>query len=101
VLRPGIAYDFTEGDQGEGVPVGLLRMQTALVFNTSDTSKEREDNIFLDPLENLWKNCIFYLCGVKIFYRKMFRIVVTSTQDEREAWLQEVEATVTKYFEKT
>jgi NAD(P)H dehydrogenase (quinone) len=101
VLRPGVAYEFTEEDHGEGVPVGLLKMQTALVFNTSDTSKEREDNIFLDPLETLWKNCIFYLCGVKIFYRKMFRIMVTSTKEERKNWLQEVEDTLIKYFEKS
>lgn len=101
VLRPGVAYEFANGDTGEGVPVGLLKIQTALVFNTSDTSKEREDNIFLDPLETLWKNCIFYLCGVNIFYRKMFRIMVTSTKEERENWLHEVEDTVIKYFEKT
>ncbi|MFN2127250.1 MAG: NAD(P)H-dependent oxidoreductase [Anaerolineales bacterium] len=101
VFRPGIAYEFTEGDIGEGVPTGMLKIQTALVFNTADTSKEREDNIFLDPLETLWKNCIFYLCGVKIFYRKIFRIMVTSTMEERENWLREVEATITKYFDKT
>lgn len=100
VLRPGVAYEFAEGDSGEGVPVGLLTIQTALVFNTSDTSKEREDNIFLDPLETLWKNCIFYLCGIKIFYRKMFRVMVTSTKEERENWLNEVDTTVSKYFEK-
>lgn len=101
VLRPGVAYEFTEGDMGEGVPVGLLKIQTALIFNTANTSKEREENIFLDPLETLWKNCIFYLCGVKIFNREIFRIMVTSSEEKREEWLKEVEATVTKYFEKS
>jgi NAD(P)H dehydrogenase (quinone) len=98
VLRPGIAYEFQEGNLGEGVPVGLLKAQTAIVFNTSNTSKEREENIFLDPLETLWKNCIFYLCGIKIFYRRMFRIVVTSTEEQRKEWLKEVEHTIVKYF---
>jgi NAD(P)H dehydrogenase (quinone) len=98
VLRPGIAYEFQEGDQGEGVPVGLLKTHAAIVFNTSNTSKEREENIFLDPLETLWKNCIFYLCGIKVFHRKMFRIMVTSTEEQREEWLREVEQTVNKYF---
>ncbi len=98
VLRPGIAYEFQEGDHGEGVPIGLLKMNTAIVFNTSNTSKEREDNIFLDPLETIWKNCIFYLCGIKVFHRKMFRILVTSTDEQRELWLQEVEAALQKYF---
>ena len=29
VIRPGIAYEFLEGDAGEGVPVGLLKAHTA------------------------------------------------------------------------
>jgi len=101
VFRPGIAYEFEEGDYGEGIPKGLLKAKTAIVFNTSDTNRDREENIFLDPLETLWKNCIFYLCGIKVFHRKMFRIMVTSTIEERENWLHEVENTVRKYFEKT
>jgi NAD(P)H dehydrogenase (quinone) len=90
VLRPSVAYKFLEGDNGEGVPLGLLKAQFAIVFNTSNTSEERENNLFLDPLETIWKNCIFDLCGVNNFYRKMFRIVVTSTPEERLSWLSEV-----------
>jgi len=100
VLRPGIAYEFLEGDQGEGIPSGLLKTQIAIVFNTANTSKEREDHIFLDPLETLWKNCIFYLCGIKVFYRKIFRIVVTSTEEQRKQWLREVEQVIERYFGK-
>jgi putative NADPH-quinone reductase len=98
VLRPGIAYEFLEGDPGEGVPVGLLKTQCALVFNTSNTSKEREENIFLDPLETLWKNCIFYLCGIKVYYRKIFRILVTSSEEQRKLWLKETEQVIDRYF---
>lgn len=98
VLRPGVAYEFQDEDNGDGIPTGLLKAKTALVFNTSNTNREREENIFLDPLETLWKNCIFYLCGIKIFYRKMFRIVVTSTEEERQRWLEEVEQIVVRYF---
>jgi len=98
VFRPGIAYEFRDGDKGEGVPVGLLNAKAAIVFNTSDTSREREENIFLDPLETIWKNCIFYLCGIKNFYRKMFRVMVTSTEEERILWLKEVEDIMIRYF---
>lgn len=98
VIRAGVAYEFLEGDSGEGVPNGLLKAKTALVFNTANTSKEREINIFEDPLETIWKNCIFDLCGVKNFYRKMYRIIVTSTSKERELWLEDVKETVDKYF---
>jgi len=94
VIRPGIAYEFAEGDNGEGTPIGLLKAQVGLVFNTSNTSEYRENNIFKDPLETIWKNCIFDLCGIKNVQRKMFRIVVTSTEKEREEWLQEVEQMV-------
>lgn len=98
ILRPGVAYQFNEGDMGDGVPVGLLNAKAGVVFNTSNTSKDREENIFLDPLETIWKNCIFYLCGIKNYYRKMFRVIVTSTKEERELWLREVEDVMIRYF---
>jgi putative NADPH-quinone reductase len=98
VLRPGVAYEFLEGDTGEGVPRGLLGTDTALVFNTSNTPEEREHEVFGDPLQLLWKNCIFDLCGVRHFYRKMFRVLVTSSDNQRKQWLQEVEESVRNYF---
>jgi NAD(P)H dehydrogenase (quinone) len=98
VLRPGVAYEFQEGDAGEGIPRGLLRADTAIIFNTSNTPEEREMKVFGDPLETLWKNCIFGLCGVKEFCRKTFRVVVTSTKEQRAMWLRQVEETVDKHF---
>jgi NAD(P)H dehydrogenase (quinone) len=98
VFRPGVAYEFQEGDSGEGVPSGLLKANAAIVFNTSNTSKAREMEAFGDPLEILWKNCIFDLCGVKNFYRKMFGIIVTSTPEQRRKWLDEVGETINIYF---
>jgi NAD(P)H dehydrogenase (quinone) len=98
VLRPGVAYRFQEGDSGEGVPQGLLQARAALVFNTSNTAEKREMKVFGDPLETLWKNCIFDLCGVSNFYRRNFSIIVTSTLSQRQEWLQEVRETVMKYF---
>ena len=98
VIRPGVAYEFLEGDGGEGVPQGLLRAQTALVFNTSNTAPEREAAVFGDPLERIWKDCVFGLCGVPGFYRQTFGIMVLSTPDERRAWLQSVTDTIRNYF---
>jgi putative NADPH-quinone reductase len=98
VVRPGVAYEFEEDDNGEGIPIGLLRAETALVFNTSNTPKERELQIFGDPLEILWKNCIFDFCGVKNFYRKMFGVIVASKLEERQGWLEEVRETVDTYY---
>lgn len=98
VIRPGIAYEFLEGDSGAGVPNGLLRAKTAIVFNTSNTEMERERDVFGDPLETIWKNCIFGLCGVPNFYRRMFGIVVTSTKSRRKDWLDEVKRNIDTFF---
>jgi NAD(P)H dehydrogenase (quinone) len=98
VIRPGVAYEFVAGDSGEGVPVGLLKARVALVFNTSNTGAERERTVFGDPLETIWKNCIFGLCGVKQVHRRMFGIVVTSSEVERAAWLAEVVGSIDTYF---
>jgi putative NADPH-quinone reductase len=100
VIRPSVAYEFIEGDKGEGVPNGLLKAQAALVFNTSNTETEREKSIFGDPLEAIWKNCIFDLCGVQNFYRKMFNVIITSSEEQRKYWLDEVHQEVIKYFPK-
>lgn len=98
VFRPGVAYEFLENDSGEGVPRGMLKAKAALVFNTSNTPEERELNVFGDPLERIWKNCIFDLCGVRNFSRKTFSVVVTSTAEQRKAWLQEVRDIVSRLF---
>ncbi|MCK9565642.1 MAG: NAD(P)H-dependent oxidoreductase [Methanothrix sp.] len=98
VMRPGLAYEFLEGDGGEGVPRGLLRVRRAIVFNTSNTLSEREQNAFGDPLHTIWKNCIFGLCGDAEFYRKTYSVVVTSTHEQRTAWLDDVRAIVDENF---
>jgi NAD(P)H dehydrogenase (quinone) len=98
VIRPGVAYEFLEDDQGEGVPGGLLKAKTAIVFNTSNTPLEREQDIFGDPLETIWKNCIFGLCGIQSFQRRMFSVVITSSEEQRKEWLQEVRETVKILF---
>jgi putative NADPH-quinone reductase len=100
VLRPGVAYEFQEGDKGEGVPIGLLKAKSAIVFNTSNTETEREKKVFGDPLETLWKNCIFSLCGVSAFYRRTFNVIVTSSPQQRKTWLYEVRQTIDKYCPK-
>jgi NAD(P)H dehydrogenase (quinone) len=100
VIRPGVAYEFLEGDSGEGVPRGLLKAESAIVFNTSNTETTREKTVFSDPLQAIWEKCVFCLCGVPKFHRRMFNIVVTSTEAERRGWLSEVVATINHFFPK-
>jgi NAD(P)H dehydrogenase (quinone) len=93
VLRPGVAYRFAETDSRKGIPVGLLVVKGVLVFNTSNMSNtpaERDLEVLGDPLERLWKDGIVSFCGMPIFHRKMFSVVITSTEEQRRAWLNEV-----------
>jgi putative NADPH-quinone reductase len=90
VIRPPLCYDFAPGDTGGGLPVGKLTGKYGIVFNTSNTSEQREQAVFGDPLERIWKDCIFGFCGIKKYYRRMFRIVADSDLKQRQTWLQEV-----------
>lgn len=98
VMRPGIAYEFRDGDQGEGIPVGLLRARTVVVLNTSNTRPERERDAFGDPLDAIWRRCVFDLCGVRDLRRRTYSVVVTSTVDQRAGWLSNAAALVADAF---
>ena len=100
VIRPGIAYRFLEGDNGEGIPAGLLKARSAIVLNTANTPEERENKVFGDPLENIWRDCVFGLCGVTDVHRRIFRVVVTSDEQIRSRWLKEVSDLVSTVFPK-
>jgi NAD(P)H dehydrogenase (quinone) len=101
VIRPGVAYEFLEGDAGEGIPKGLLAAKAAVIFNTSNTLPEREQHVFGDPLETIWRNCIFGLCGVTAVYRRTFGVVVTSTESQRKQWLDEARTVIDEVFSRT
>jgi putative NADPH-quinone reductase len=98
VLRPGRAYNFVSDGQGGARPVGLLRARIALVFNTANTPQEKEEALFGDPLETHWRKCVFGLCGVRSVRRWTFGPVITSTPDQRQNWIAEVQAGVAEAF---
>ncbi|HUT13801.1 MAG TPA: NAD(P)H-dependent oxidoreductase [Thermoguttaceae bacterium] len=93
VLRQGFCYKF--GPQGV---IGLLAGRRALVLTTSNTPREDELRLYGDPLENLWKACIFGFCGVEDFYRRNFESIILSTLEQRRDWLLEVRALVKQRF---
>lgn len=89
VLRPDVAYRFAEDDDGSGIPDGLLAARAAVVLTTSNTPEKREREVFGDPLETIWRNCIFRFCGVANVVRRNFGVVAGSTSEQREEWLGE------------
>ncbi|HWP19512.1 MAG TPA: NAD(P)H-dependent oxidoreductase [Burkholderiaceae bacterium] len=91
VFRLGTAYRYPEGVGFDGEPVGLLRARCAWVFHTSNTPPAREQAVFGDPLARIWRDCVFRLCGVNDVRRRTFGPMASSTEDQRRAWLREVE----------
>lgn len=98
VLRHGVAYTFPDGDSGGGLPIGVLRAKAGIVINTSNTPEERENTVFGDPLERIWKACIMEYCGVSTFERMMFRVIDDSTTEDRQNWLKQAKDIVNRYF---
>jgi putative NADPH-quinone reductase len=93
VLRMEVAYRFVAGRSE-----GLLRAHSALVFNTANTPEAAEQELYGDPLETLWKKCVFGLCGVKNVRRRTFSPVIVSTPEQRGQWLAEVRRLVTAHY---
>lgn len=94
VICQGVAYEFGEA----GAVITHLTGKRAVVFTTSNTPRDMEMERFGDPLENLWKSCIFGFCGVDDFYRRNFESIILSTADDRKAWLAEVRRIMQERF---
>lgn len=92
VIRQGMMYEF-----GPTGVVQHLKGRPALVFTTSNTPPEDELRLYGDPLENLWKNCIFGLLGIDVV-RRNFSSVIMSTLEERQQWLEEARQIVRERF---
>jgi putative NADPH-quinone reductase len=91
ILRPPHAYDFPENDKGGGLPIGKLEGKAGVVINTSNTEEGRELTYFHDPLESIWRQCVFGFCGIAKVERRTFRIIADSTETDRIRWLKEVD----------
>lgn len=93
VFRQGTVYSFTAA----GV-TSKLAGKRAVVLTTSNTPRDDELRQYGDPLENLWKNCIFGLLGITDFARRNFESIVMSTPEQRAAWLDEARQLVRDKF---
>ena len=93
VWRQGVIYRF-----GPNGVESLVAGRKALVFTTSNTPREDELRLFGDPLENLWKACIFNFVGIHDYARRNFESVIMSTPEQRTAWLEDVRTLVRERF---
>lgn len=101
VLRENIAYTPPADGNGGSLYSGQLPAKAALVFNTSNTPTQREHEVFGDPLERIWKDCVFAFCGVHTFERLTFGVVADSDEATRQHWLQQAAEMVNKHFPAT
>lgn len=93
VIRAGVTHEFG--------PNGIqqnLKGRKAVVFTTSNTPRDVELAVYGDPLENLWKACIFGMVGVDDFLRRNFESIIMSTPEQRAGWLDEVRTIVRQRF---
>lgn len=95
VLVPGVAYRL---DAAEGEPEGLLKIESAVILNTSDTPPEREASVLGDPLRLIWENCVLPYCGVEAIFRRTIGPVAGSDVSERHGWLDETDRLVSERF---
>lgn len=94
VLVPGVAYRLlTPG----APPVLLLRVQKLFVINTSDTPEQREQEVFHDPLADMWGRCVATYLGTDGMPTQVERRVLACVDEvdhaQRVRWLDEIEAT--------
>jgi putative NADPH-quinone reductase len=87
IFRPPYAYDYDENNEGNsGIP--KLTGKVGIVFNTGNTEAKREEEVFHDPLENEWIQCVFSFCGIENHYRRLFRVIANSNDIQRKEWLR-------------
>ncbi|KGN34324.1 NAD(P)H dehydrogenase (quinone) [Knoellia sinensis KCTC 19936] len=89
VLVPGVAYEL---DTRTGAPRPLLGLRHLLVLNTSDTPADREREVFGDPLDLIWRQCVGGYLGEAQIQRRMFGPMAEADATQRRAWLDEVGA---------
>lgn len=99
VIRRGVAYDVVSNDRDSRMGhVGRLRARGAIVFNTADTPPDRDDALFRSSADVLWTRYIGPMCGLSSLERHAFSVMMTSTVEQRTAWLDEVGAIVGRLF---
>jgi NAD(P)H dehydrogenase (quinone) len=95
VVVPGVAYRLPDAT---GRPAPLAPIQNLFVINTSDTTDEREETLYKDPLASIWGRCVASYLGDPQVTRRVLRPVTDSSPEQRSAWLDEVDAMTAETF---
>ena len=85
--RAGVAYRLADAT---GHPEPLAPIVDLMVINTSDTTDERERDLYGDPLASIWGRWVAPYLGSPRVTRKVLRPVTDATDSQRTRWLDEV-----------
>ncbi|MCW2841512.1 MAG: dehydrogenase, partial [Aeromicrobium sp.] len=95
VVVPGVAYRLADAT---GYPEPLAPISRLLVVNTSDTTDEREETLYKDPLASIWGRCVAPYLGSPQVTRRVLRPVTDATDEQRTAWIDDVGALAGEVF---
>lgn len=95
IVVPGVAYRLTDAT---GRPKPLAPIQQLFVVNTSDTTDEREETLYKDPLASIWGRCVAPYLGGPQVTRRVLRPVNAATHEQRTAWLDDIGALTAETF---
>ncbi|MCD9198267.1 NAD(P)H-dependent oxidoreductase [Aeromicrobium wangtongii] len=95
VVVPGVAYRLKDAT---GRPEPLAPIERLLVINTSDTTDEREELLYGDPLASIWGRCVAPYLGSPQVTRRVLRPVSSASDEQRAAWLDEVGSLAAETF---
>jgi NAD(P)H dehydrogenase (quinone) len=95
VVVPGVAYRLADAT---GYPQPLAPVRDLFVVNTSDTTDERERDLYKDPLASIWGRCVAPYIGGPRVTRRVLRPVTDSTEEQRKTWLDELDTLTTETF---
>ncbi len=91
VLNKGFAYV----PQEDGTVKGLLSDKTVMVFTTSGSSEEQiTQSGLLDAMQKIMMEGVLGFCGVNNMMYKNFPEVITTTDENREKMLSEVDSLI-------
>lgn len=95
IVVPGVAYRLVNA---AGHPEPLAPIADLFVINTSDTTDERERDLYGDPLDSIWGRCVSPYLGHPRFTRRVLRPVAGAGDEQRAAWLHEIDTLTRETF---
>ncbi|SEB36481.1 Putative NADPH-quinone reductase (modulator of drug activity B) [Tenacibaculum sp. MAR_2009_124] len=84
---PGITFKFEEGNE---LPIGLLKGKSASVFITSDTPELYDKEVMKQPALNQFKIATLEFCGISPVNVTYISTITDSSEEFRKNWIDKL-----------